>query len=144
MADRELLSGRARLHRHDLQRALACRAALRDLLRLGTEGVSAEPGLDRVNALAPGAAIEVRLERSGPRFVSADDASADGAIGVLLAIVATAMSDGSWARMKICPGHECGWAFYDHSRNQAGRWCSMSVCGGREKARAHYRRRRGF
>jgi predicted RNA-binding Zn ribbon-like protein len=92
--------------------------------------------------LARGAAIETRLEPSGPRFVSADEASVRGAIGVLLAIVATAMIDGSWARMRICPGHECGWAFYDQSRNQTGRWCSMSVCGGRSKARAHYRRRR--
>ena len=53
-----------------------------------------------------------------------------------------AISDGSWSRLKVCPGDDCGWAFYDESRNRAGRWCSMSVCGGREKARAHYRRQR--
>jgi predicted RNA-binding Zn ribbon-like protein len=52
------------------------------------------------------------------------------------------MLDGTWDRLKACPGHDCGWAFYDHSRNQTGRWCSMSVCGGRAKARAHYHRRR--
>jgi predicted RNA-binding Zn ribbon-like protein len=61
---------------------------------------------------------------------------------VLLAITATAMLDGTWQRLKACPGHECGWAFYDHSRNQTSRWCSMAVCGGRAKARAHYHRRR--
>jgi predicted RNA-binding Zn ribbon-like protein len=53
------------------------------------------------------------------------------------------MINGSWARMKICPGRDCEWAFYDHSRNGSSRWCSMSICGGREKARAHYRRTRG-
>lgn len=143
LADRGLLSPGAALRRADLERVLAFRAALRELLRLGGDGAGAEAGLERVNALARGAAVEVRLGRRGARFLSADDASVNGAVGVLVAIVATAMSDGGWARMKICPGHECGWAFYDHSRNQSGRWCSMSVCGGREKARAHYRRRRG-
>jgi predicted RNA-binding Zn ribbon-like protein len=52
------------------------------------------------------------------------------------------MLDGTWRRLKVCPGDHCGWAFYDHSRNQTGRWCSMSVCGGRAKARAHYHRHR--
>jgi predicted RNA-binding Zn ribbon-like protein len=136
------MSPAARPRRQDLDDALAFRAALRELLHAGGDGPSAEAGLERLNVLARGAAIETRLEPSGPRFVSADEASVRGAIGVLLAIVATAMIDGSWARMRICPGHECGWAFYDQSRNQTGRWCSMSVCGGRSKARAHYRRRR--
>jgi len=53
------------------------------------------------------------------------------------------MRDGRWERLKICPGRDCGWAFYDHSRNGSGRWCSMTICGGREKARTHYRRNRG-
>jgi predicted RNA-binding Zn ribbon-like protein len=43
--------------------------------------------------------------------------------------------------LKACPGRHCGWAFYDHSRNQSARWCSMQICGDREKARAYYRRR---
>jgi predicted RNA-binding Zn ribbon-like protein len=63
-----------------------------------------------------------------------------GALGVLLAITAVAMADGTWSRLKVCPGEHCGWAFYDGSRNRSGRWCSMAVCGGRSKARAHYRR----
>jgi predicted RNA-binding Zn ribbon-like protein len=57
-------------------------------------------------------------------------------------MTAAAMLDGSFSRLKICPGPDCDWAFYDHSRNQSGRWCSMAVCGGRVKARAHYHRRR--
>jgi predicted RNA-binding Zn ribbon-like protein len=51
------------------------------------------------------------------------------------------MLDGTWARLKACPGRDCGWVFYDHSRNQSARWCSMKVCGDREKARAYYQRR---
>jgi predicted RNA-binding Zn ribbon-like protein len=87
--------------------------------------------------------VEVRFGADGPWFISPAGSGVDGAIGVLLAIVARSLADGSWSRLKICHGHHCGWAFYDHSRNRSGRWCSMSVCGGREKARAHYHRRRG-
>jgi predicted RNA-binding Zn ribbon-like protein len=84
--------------------------------------------------------VEVLLEADGPRF-AATGTGLDRALGVVLAITGRAMLDGTWRRLKTCPGHDCGWAFYDHSRNQTGRWCSMSVCGGRAKARAHYRRR---
>jgi predicted RNA-binding Zn ribbon-like protein len=144
LAEHGLLSAGVRLRRAELERALALRRSLRELLEISTHGDgTAAFELDRLNQLARGAAVEVRLEPSGPRFTSADETSVTGAIGVLLATVATAMIDGTWSRMKICPGRDCGWAFYDHSRNQAGRWCSMSICGGREKARAHYRRRRG-
>ena len=144
LAERGLISPAARLEHPDLERALALRDALRGLLHAGAHG-DPEPGaaLERVDHLGRGACVEVRLDPSGPRFVSAEETSIDGAIGVLSAFVATAMSDGTWRRMTVCPGRHCGWAFYDHSRNQAGRWCSMSVCGGREKARAHYHRRRG-
>ena len=144
LGERGLISPAARLEHPDLERALALRDALRGLLHAGAHG-DPEPGaaLERVDHLGRGACVEVRLDPSGPRFVSAEETSIDGAIGVLIAIVATAMIDGTWRRMKVCPGRHCGWAFYDHSRNQAGRWCSMSVCGGREKARAHYHRRRG-
>jgi predicted RNA-binding Zn ribbon-like protein len=58
------------------------------------------------------------------------------------AFAATAIADGSWRRLKVCPGEDCGWAFYEHSRNRTGRWCSMAVCGGHAKARSHYRRLR--
>ncbi len=95
-------------------------------------------GLD---ALAADARTELRFGPDGPVVTGARGAGLPGATGSLLAIVAEAMRDGSWSRMKVCPGEHCGWLFYDGSRNRSGRWCSMSVCGGRAKARTHYRRR---
>ncbi len=85
----------------------------------------------------------MRFAAGGPRLIAAPERGVDGAIAGVLAIAARAMIDGSWQRLKVCPGEQCGWAFYDHSRNQSGRWCSMAVCGGRAKARTHYRRHRG-
>jgi predicted RNA-binding Zn ribbon-like protein len=142
----ELLGRSAgRLGAEDLVRALAVREGLRALARANNrdelDGV--EVALAGLNAAAAGGVIELRFGTERPRFVRAQRDGFDAALGMLLAITAEAMILGSWSRLKICPGHDCGWAFYDHSRNRSGRWCSMSVCGGRAKAQAHYRRHRG-
>lgn len=44
------------------------------------------------------------------------------------------------ARLRRCPGRDCGWFFLDASGRR--RWCSMSSCGSREKMRSMYARRR--
>ena len=67
----------------------------------------------------------------------------DGALARLLAIVAAAVEQGNWSRLKACPRESCLWAFYDHSKNRSGRWCRMEACGNIEKARAFRERRRG-
>jgi predicted RNA-binding Zn ribbon-like protein len=122
---------------HDLRRALVVREGLRALAQ---DGVGRSRALD---VAARGTAVEVRVAPDGElHFVAAPPAGVSGALGVLLAIAAVAVADGSWSRLKVCPGDDCGWAFYDGSRNRSGRWCSMSVCGGRAKARSHYHRRR--
>jgi predicted RNA-binding Zn ribbon-like protein len=52
------------------------------------------------------------------------------------------LTTGDLRRVKECPGaDDCGWLFYDTSRNGARRWCSMEGCGSRAKAGAYYRRR---
>jgi predicted RNA-binding Zn ribbon-like protein len=140
LRDRDLIAGRAIAVADDLRHALDTREALRRLAAVAGDGADAVAARDALDELARGAPVEVRFGPGGPSFVPAGD-GVRGAIGVLLALAAEAMLDGSWARLKVCPGERCGWAFYDHSRNQAGRWCSMAVCGGRAKARAHYHRR---
>jgi predicted RNA-binding Zn ribbon-like protein len=120
----------------DAGRVVAAREALR-------AHAAGHVELAALNQAASGAGVEVRFGPAGPEFVS-HDRDVAGALGLLLALVARAMLDGSWQRLKVCPGEDCGWMFYDNSRNQSGRWCSMSVCGGREKAKAHYRRRRAL
>jgi predicted RNA-binding Zn ribbon-like protein len=44
------------------------------------------------------------------------------------------------ARLKRCPGRDCGWVFLDASGRR--RWCSMDSCGSREKMRRMYARRK--
>jgi predicted RNA-binding Zn ribbon-like protein len=130
---------------HDLRRALVVREGLRAVTADGRGRLATDSGgrPRLLETATRGAAVEVRPGPAGElRFVAAPAAGVSGALGVLLAIATVAIADGSWSRLKVCPGEDCGWAFYDGSRNRSGRWCSMSVCGGRAKARSHYHRRR--
>jgi predicted RNA-binding Zn ribbon-like protein len=130
----------AAVSRADLELALTVREGLRALLvaRHG-ERDRDDVAIDALNESASRLQASVRLDpQAPPEFVTAER-SARGAIGLVLALTAQAMLDGTWSRLKAC--RECRWAFYDHSRNAAGSWCSMAVCGGRVKQRAYYARR---
>ena len=45
------------------------------------------------------------------------------------------------ARVRQCPGRNCGWLFLDVSGRR--HWCSMATCGSRAKMRRLYARKRG-
>src|SRR5919197_161653 len=124
----------------DLAQARRAREALRTLL-LANNGLSTqkEAGatLDRA---ARRAGLGVRFRERGGRLEAAAG-GVDGALGRLLAVVAAAMLDGSWSRLKACRAEDCRWAFYDYARNRSRTWCSMAVCGNRAKARAYRSRR---
>lgn len=118
----------------DVQRPIRLREGLRALAARRADAAT----LQAINDASVGARGEYRISPAGPTFTATGEAPLDRAIATILAAVTAAILTGSWSHLKICPGEDCGWAFYDHSRNQSGRWCSMRVCGGRSKARAHY------
>jgi predicted RNA-binding Zn ribbon-like protein len=141
LLERELLEPDARLTSAELRRALDVREGLRQLL-FSNNGHPADPdAVVRLNSALGRAGVSVRL-RDGerPEFVALRG-GLDAALAMIAAIVAAAQIDGSWGRLKACPGRDCGWVFFDRSRNQSSGWCSMAVCGQREKAR-EYRKRR--
>jgi predicted RNA-binding Zn ribbon-like protein len=138
---RGLLEHGTRVDGRSLDRVLAVREGLRALAFANNDQELHDGAVDAMREASRGATTEIRVELGGARFVIASPGDLDAAIGALLAIVARAMIDGSWQRLKACPGRHCGWAFYDRSRNQSARWCAMKVCGDREKARAYYERR---
>jgi predicted RNA-binding Zn ribbon-like protein len=141
LAARALIDVRAELGEADVRRAIGVREGLRALAYANNDRPLDEAALETMRRAQAGAAVEVHLEPGGPRFTPRAGAGLDGALGALLAIAARAMLEGTWPRLKACPGRECGWAFFDHSRNQSARWCAMKICGDREKARAYYRRK---
>ena len=137
-----LIRRRAEARPADLKRAREVREALRQLM-LANNGyeLESDDAIDVVNDAAARSKVGIAFGRDGARVVPSAEGVDEG-IGNLLAIVARAMSDGSWARLKACGEHSCQWAFYDKSKNRSGRWCTMAECGNRAKARAFRERQR--
>jgi len=142
LADRGLLAeGECQLGHQDVKRARQLREALRATLPAGAP--PAPEALLDLNRAVRGAELEIRFTVAGPELVPAAGRGLARAVAALLSVIVAAAAEGTWWRLKACPGDHCGWVFFDASRNNSGRWCSMSVCGGRSKARSHYRRARG-
>jgi predicted RNA-binding Zn ribbon-like protein len=141
LSERGLLARRRPVDGRGVDRVLAVREGLRALASANNAQDLNAGAVDAMREASRGATTEIRVGADGAQFVIANAWDVDAAVGALLAIVARAMIDGSWQRLKACPGRHCGWAFYDRSRNQSARWCAMKVCGDREKARAYYERR---
>jgi predicted RNA-binding Zn ribbon-like protein len=113
----------------DRERAIALRGAIRALALRERED-EARRTLDAVARATP---LCVRFDPQ-PRHEPAGDGPQD-ALGLVLGVLAEAMADGTWERVKACPGPHCGWLFYDASRNRSSQWCSMAICGNRVKGR---------
>jgi hypothetical protein len=107
-------------------------------LRLAVRALLAgEPPAQALAEAARRARLAVDL--AGPRLV-AEARGLDGALGAVVTTIYDAMRDGTWARLKAC--RNCGWAYWDASRNRSAAWCSMQLCGNRAKVR-RYRARAG-
>jgi predicted RNA-binding Zn ribbon-like protein len=70
-------------------------------------------------------------------LASADHDPFSRALGAIAVAITEAAVTGTWTRLKSCPGHLCGWAFYDRSAAARSRWCSMQLCGARAKMRTY-------
>jgi predicted RNA-binding Zn ribbon-like protein len=136
-AERGLIDDRVELSPADVRQAHSVREALRKLL-LANNGDPLDPSaVETLNAAAKSAELQLHIAPDGSGELSPCRTGVDGAIGRLLAIVHTAMANGTWERLKACALHDtCEWAFYDWTKNRSGTWCDMKVCGNRSKARA--------
>jgi len=82
------------------------------------------------------------LRGGGARWTWKDDSEDLGAIGDHLAWGATELlvDPSKLAKIKECPGENCGWLFVDTTKNGARMWCSSRDCGNRSKIH-RYRQR---
>ena len=136
----DLLRGGPRPGNEHLVAARRLREAIRTLL-LGNNGVSVRKEAALVlTRTAARARLTPRFDLDGNARLEPAASGVDGALGRVLAVVAGAMADGTWTRLKACRADDCRWAFYDHARNRSRHWCSMAVCGNRTKARTYRRR----
>jgi predicted RNA-binding Zn ribbon-like protein len=134
--------GAGRVTAADLRRAVAVREGIRALL-FEHNGIARDAtALADMRAAAGGPAVSIRLGPDGVTHPAPVGTGVPAALGLVLAVVHEARADGTWRRLKACPGRHCGWAFYDYSVSRTSTWCSMQVCGGREKARAYRQRAR--
>jgi predicted RNA-binding Zn ribbon-like protein len=124
----------------DAARLRALREAIRALAGANHRGETPAAGAaETVRALSAGARLGVTLDDEGTTALRAADGGVDGAVATLLGILHEAQLTGDWLRLKGC--RQCGYAFFDRSRNRSAAWCAMSICGNRTKNRAYYRRR---
>ena len=63
-------------------------------------------------------------------------------LGPITLSALTLLMDKDLSRTKRCAGLECGWLFFDTTKNSRRRWCEMRVCGNRAKVRAARTRQR--
>jgi predicted RNA-binding Zn ribbon-like protein len=143
LASEGLLEPGGPLDARALGRARDLREALRALM-LANNGTPA-PGApwEQIERIARRGSLGVHFAPNGDVSTAAGAAGADGALARLLEPIATAVADGTWKRVKVCPADECEWAFYDRSRNRSAVWCEMAVCGNRTKVRAYRGRAAG-
>ncbi len=121
----------------ELDLAHRLRAGLRQAFQEHQGSSTEPPGL--------GAALEqldvcLTLGVTGPVLTT----SASGVAGGLarIGVAAHAMAVGGlWGRLKICSSDECGWAYFDHSKNRSRSWCEYG-CGNKIKTRSYRARRR--
>ncbi|GAC1350115.1 MAG: CGNR zinc finger domain-containing protein [Ktedonobacteraceae bacterium] len=136
-----LLAGGTPVTEGDFRRVLLLREALRSLLRANNDTGVLASQVEVLNHLASNAPLTVRFHHDGLPTLEPDIAGVDGVLAHLVGIVFTAMTDGTWGRLKACRNDRCQKAFYDTSKNRSGAWCSMAGCGSRLKARAYRHRR---
>jgi predicted RNA-binding Zn ribbon-like protein len=127
----------SRVSRTDHDSALAVREAVRDLMSANNDvPVDVAAATEVLDAAARRADYCVRFVDGGARL-EPDAGGVRGAVGVILAEVFAAMSNGSWKRLKACRAGNCRYAFFDGAKNASRAWCSMQSCGNRAKVSAY-------
>jgi predicted RNA-binding Zn ribbon-like protein len=124
----------------DAGRLRELREAIRALVIANHGGRPDRAAREVIRSAAVGAPLTIAIDGRGRTALKPARGGVDGAVATLVAILHEAQLTGEWARVKGC--RQCGYAFYDRSKNRSATWCAMSICGNRTKNRAYYRRRR--
>jgi predicted RNA-binding Zn ribbon-like protein len=124
----------------DAARLRELREAIRALAIANHGGRPGAAATDVIRTASRAARLGVAIDDMGRTALEPARRGVDGAVATLLGILHEAQLTGHWSRLKGC--RECGYAFFDRSKNRSAAWCAMSICGNRTKNRAYYRRRR--
>jgi predicted RNA-binding Zn ribbon-like protein len=135
-----LLGPGTRISAADTARLRELREAVRALVIANVDGHPDDTSADILRTAARTALLIVAVDNHGRTHLKAHRPGVDSVVATLLGILHEAQLTGAWPRLKGC--RQCGYAFFDRSKNRSAAWCAMSICGNRTKNRAYYRRRR--
>jgi predicted RNA-binding Zn ribbon-like protein len=140
LAKTRLLPSGRRISGADAARLRTFREAIRELT--SSEQAIPDPGAVRtVSEAAVSAPLHVLIDRAGRTSLEPLGGGIHAVVASLLDILHEAQTAATWPRFKTC--RQCGYAFYDRSKNRSAAWCSMSICGNRAKNRTYRKRRSG-
>jgi predicted RNA-binding Zn ribbon-like protein len=114
------------------------REAIRELVLANHGGAPPAAAIETIRRASGTARLGVAVDDAGWCVLQPERSGIDGAVATLLGILHEAQLTGAWPRMKGC--RQCGYAFFDRSKNRSAAWCAMSICGNRTKNRAYYHR----
>jgi predicted RNA-binding Zn ribbon-like protein len=140
LREKRLVAAGDRISDADAARLRDLREAIRTLASANQGGQPTVAATDVISKATRRARLRIAIDDAGRTALEPDSRGIDGAVATLLGILHEAQLSGHWARMKGC--RQCGYAFFDRSKNRSGTWCAMSICGNRTKNRAYHRRRR--
>jgi predicted RNA-binding Zn ribbon-like protein len=134
-----LVGPAVRLSAADAARLRELREAIRALTIANHDGRPEPAATGTILRASRTARLRVVVDEAGRTVLEPDRPGVDGAVATLLGILHEAQLTGQWRRLKGC--RQCGYAFFDRSKNRSAAWCAMSICGNRTKNRAYRRRR---
>ena len=148
-----MLRRRAALEPSEAARALGyarrVRAAIQGCASALSQGESPAAALELLDTFLPRALSHLRLETDrtenppGVRLGwEGSEALLDSPLWPVLWSAVHLFTSPESARVRVCAGESCGWAYVDRSRNGLRRWCQMSTCGTTAKNRRRGRRAR--
>jgi predicted RNA-binding Zn ribbon-like protein len=140
LRDKRFVAPGDRISEADAARLRELREAIRALAIANHGGQPPLAAMDIVREAAGTARLRIAIDGAGRTALEPEPRGIDGAVATLLGILHEAQLTGHWPRLKGC--RQCGYAFFDRSKNRSAAWCAMSICGNRTKNRAYYRRRR--
>jgi len=126
-------------------RALELREAIfRIFLALARDQSPVEHDLEILNAELARSLNRLQVGRHGKEFAwhwKGDPDQLDYFLAPIARSAAELLFAGHWRNhLNKCEGDNCGWLFFDSTKNHSRRWCDMRDCGNRAKVRRHRQR----
>lgn len=130
----------------DLLAFRSLRQRLRNLFLAAIDGLAPDSGdIDALDGAVLDAFSALRLTTGGggkPLVWRETAGPLDKLRHAIARDAADLLTAGDFNRLKRCPGEQCGWLFYDGSKNGTRRWCVMEDCGTRAKVKSFRARQR--